>query len=43
MSSIIACKWLGKAVKDLKWAEIMLAEGDTDYSTFHSQQPPRRP
>ena len=34
----VVCKWLGKAWKDLKWAENMLVGGDADYSAFHSQQ-----
>jgi len=34
----IACKWIKKASRDLKWAERMLADGDTDYSAFHAQQ-----
>jgi HEPN domain-containing protein len=34
----IVCRWMKKALRDLKWAERMLADGDTDYSAFHSQQ-----
>ncbi len=38
MHKEVACKWFRKALKDLKWAKIMLTDGDLDYATFHSQQ-----
>ena len=38
MSSVITCKWLRKAGNDLRSAELLLENGLTGESTFHSQQ-----